>query len=782
MKRALLKKFFTMLAVSALVFASCATDSGDTTGGSAPGGNKGAGDNSSIPAVDPNEKNAKVDIETESETVSDLIVWKFDDLGSVAIEGVAADKTKFADAEALSSAPVSYSNFSAIPNTKEASKYSIKSDVEYPSSDKRLTAKIKSIGSDGATPIQYNKYESGASCKVNGATKGGLQVYDDAFVISGVQGPFTVKINYGANSDKPKTDGRYGYIKIGGQKYDDEIVRNAKSLSANGVTFSAKYDGTDSVDVVVGADLALPTACWVRLYDVIISYEDVHTTTIKTTTYSDGSMKIETVVTDSKGKVLSSKTENKAAPGSSNPGQGGSDSTDDPTNTEEYNNGLKIGRRSRLNEINTANIADAILVSTAAEFESALTHVEEGGAIVLKDGTYSFDHQVNIKYGNNGSASAMKYILPETGAKVTLDFSSQSYNSSDTSKNARGLQIEGDYWHVYGLTVYGSADNGIFVAGKHNIVERCILQANRDTGLQISRKGSSVTNFEDWPSDNLILNCTSFDNHDPATDENADGFASKLTCGNGNVFDGCIAYCNSDDGWDLYAKSATGPIGVVTIKNCVAFGNGKLTAGSSFANGDMNGFKLGGSNNAVPTPHVVYNSMAFGNGKDGFTDNGNGGALHIYNCTSFGNINSNFNFYRTYAGGLFKRLVSMLGSVSPKQVDKFGGKDKECSVAAKISDSVFVLDKSKKIFSLIKEETEIFNGSKLGESVSDPYSSEVKSTNAPAGNDGVDAACRNADGTINMKGFLEIKEGSAYEGMGAKFGSEAYQILPVTLK
>ena len=776
MKKALLKKFFTMLAVSALFFTSCATDSSDTTGGSAPGGNKGAGDNSSIPAVDPNEKNAKVYIETESETVSDLIVWKFDDLGSVAIEGVAADP-KICDAEALSSASVVYSSFNAAKDKK----YSLKSDVDYPSSDNRLTAKIKSIGSDGVTPIQYNKYEATAACKVNGVSKGGLQFSDDAFVVSGVQGPFTVKINYGANSKDAKTDGRYGYIKIAGTEYDDEVVKNAKSLSPNGVTFSAKYDGTDSVDVIVGAGIDDSKDILVRLYDVIISYEDVHTTTIKTTTYSDGSMKIETVVTDSKGNVISSKTENKAAPVSSNPGQGGSDSTDDPTNTEEYNNGLKIGRRSRLNEINTANIADAILVSTAAEFESALTHVEEGGAIILAAGIYSFDHQLNIKYGNNGSASGLKYIMPEKGAKVTLDFSSQSYDK-DTSKNARGLQIEGDYWHVYGLTVYGAADNGIFVCGKHNIVERCVLQANRDTGLQISRRSSSISNFDEWPSDNLILNCTSFDNHDPATDENADGFAAKLTCGNGNVFDGCIAYCNSDDGWDLYAKSETGSIGVVTIKNCVAFGNGKLTAGSSFANGDMNGFKLGGSNNAVPTPHVVYNSMAFGNGKDGFTDNGNGGALQIYNCTSFGNQNSNFNFYRTYAGGLFKRLVSMLGSVSPKQVDKFGGKDNECSVAAKISDSVFFLDKSKKTFSLIKEETEIFNGSKLGKNVSDPYSSEIVSATAPVADASLDSACRNEDGTINMKGFLEIKEGSAYEGMGAKFGSEAYQILPVTLK
>ena len=63
---------------------------------------------------------------------------------------------------------------------------------------------------------------------------------------------------------------------------------------------------------------------------------------------------------------------------------------------------------------------------------------------------------------------------------------------------------------------------------------------------------------------------------------------------------------------------------MVTIKNCIAFGNGKLTDGSGSANGDMNGFKLGGSNGACPTPHVVENCLAFNNGATGFTDNGNG--------------------------------------------------------------------------------------------------------------------------------------------------------------
>ena len=152
--------------------------------------------------------------------------------------------------------------------------------------------------------------------------------------------------------------------------------------------------------------------------------------------------------------------------------------------------------------------------------------------------------------------------------------------------------------------------NGIFVAGSHNVIERCILQAK-----QRYRSSDQQTFFFCKPIRKTGRHAITLStvHHlitaTPATGENADGFAAKLTCGEGNVFDGCISYCNCDDGWDLYAKPATGSTGVVTIKNCVAFGNGKLTNGEGSANGDMNGFKLGGSNKQCPTPHVVTNCL-----------------------------------------------------------------------------------------------------------------------------------------------------------------------------
>ena len=49
----------------------------------------------------------------------------------------------------------------------------------------------------------------------------------------------------------------------------------------------------------------------------------------------------------------------------------------------------------------------------------------------------------------------------------------------------------------------------MMISGSHNVIEGCIFDGNRDTGLQISRRSSAVTDYKDWPSYNTILNCTS---------------------------------------------------------------------------------------------------------------------------------------------------------------------------------------------------------------------------------------------------------------------------------
>lgn len=280
--------------------------------------------------------------------------------------------------------------------------------------------------------------------------------------------------------------------------------------------------------------------------------------------------------------------------------------------------------------------------SAAAPYSltAGLAALAAGDTLWLQGGTYVLRDQLTVAAARYGAADRPIRLFAAPGARPVLDFSSQPYAASG---NPRGLELDGDWWHVRGLEVNGSADVGIYVGGSHIIVENCVSHGNRDSGIQIGRSAGNVAQ-PDWPAYNLILNCESYDNYDlpPGSGENADGFACKLTSGPGNVFRGCVSHHNIDDGWDLYTKSETGPIGPVVLDQCIAYANGGLTDGTSNAQGDRNGFKLGGEKIAVA--HTVSRCVAFGNGKNGFTWNSNPGAIRMVNNLAFDNLEGNFNF------------------------------------------------------------------------------------------------------------------------------------------
>jgi uncharacterized repeat protein (TIGR02543 family) len=275
-------------------------------------------------------------------------------------------------------------------------------------------------------------------------------------------------------------------------------------------------------------------------------------------------------------------------------------------------------------------------INAPTTLANALATIPAGGTIYLRGGTYSFSASVIIPATNNGTSSADKNVTAYSSEVPVLDFSGQAVADAN-----RGVVLDGDYWHFTGITIKGAGDNGMLLAGNNNTIEKCIFSKNHDSGLQLSRYVTSNTTIGSWPSNNLILNCEAFDNQDP-DNEDADGFAAKLTCGTGNVFRGCISHNNIDDGWDLYAKTETGPIGPVTLENCVSYGNGTLSSGSTSGNGDKNGFKLGGSGIAVN--HIIRRCVAFNNGHHGITDNNNPGNIEVSNNTSYNNAESNFNF------------------------------------------------------------------------------------------------------------------------------------------
>ncbi len=267
-----------------------------------------------------------------------------------------------------------------------------------------------------------------------------------------------------------------------------------------------------------------------------------------------------------------------------------------------------------------------------------------GDTILLKEGVYD-EYSYRIELQGSGSQGNYITIKPEVpGSRVVFDFNKMRFDGTN-----RGIQIYGDFWHIQDIEICNAGDNGLYIAGSHNIIENCQFYNNKDTGLQLGRGYSSETHIDEWPSYNLIKNCTSFANYDDETlGENADGFAAKLTVGVGNVFDGCIAFRNSDDGWDLFAKSDSGNIGTVILYNCVSFENGYLpyqidkqnSDGTTIKtydtiNGDGIGFKLGGS--VMEGDVIVNNSIAFDNKLHGIGDNSNPGTLQVTNFTAFNN-------------------------------------------------------------------------------------------------------------------------------------------------
>ncbi len=288
------------------------------------------------------------------------------------------------------------------------------------------------------------------------------------------------------------------------------------------------------------------------------------------------------------------------------------------------------------------------------DFVTAINKANPGSTILLLDGTYEYSTRIQVSLreaSHDGEPNKYVTVRPlNLDGRVIFDFSGQTFLGEN-----RGIQIYGSYWHFYGIEVCNAGDNGMYIAGNHNIIENCIFYNNQDTGLQIGRAYSDYTTLNDWPAYNLIKNCTSFGNYDIGDGngenngtygENADGFAAKLTVGYGNVFDGCIAFRNSDDGWDLFAKQDSGDIGTVILYNCASFENGFLPYKNfdvkdskigtyDTLNGDGIGFKLGGS--TMKGNVIVENCAAWDNKLHGIGDNSNPGVLNVKNVTAFNN-------------------------------------------------------------------------------------------------------------------------------------------------
>lgn len=266
------------------------------------------------------------------------------------------------------------------------------------------------------------------------------------------------------------------------------------------------------------------------------------------------------------------------------------------------------------NSSSSSVTGDIVVKNGGTSLSDAIKNVKSGQTIVIdgtvKSGAVSLPAGVNIVGTNN----------------ATIDFSQTSGSSG------RGITISGDGSTLENITITKASDNGIFISGSNNTLKNVTCCYNQDAGFQVSNGGAN----------NKFYSCYSHHNAD-ATGENADGFAVKLHCGEGNYFENCVSEYNSDDGWDCYAAH-----GAVTLVNCQANYNGYCNG----IYGDGNGFKMGGVDNKTPgvaahldpVNHVLIGCTAKGNYANGFDRNNQSGVVTMKNCVSDSNKGNNYHW------------------------------------------------------------------------------------------------------------------------------------------
>jgi hypothetical protein len=227
------------------------------------------------------------------------------------------------------------------------------------------------------------------------------------------------------------------------------------------------------------------------------------------------------------------------------------------------------------------------------------------------------------------------------------------------SCRVKGFLVSGSWLHLEGLEITGAPQNntlnheswGMWVSGSNDVFERLDLHHNMGPGLFIQDGGG-----------NLVLDCDSHENYDPLTSngagQSADGFGCHIAQGGtGNVFRGCRAWWNSDDGWDFIQAAE-----VVTVEKSWSWYNGYLPGTMTPAPaGNGNGFKGGGFGvpetkvPASPPSHVIRNCLSFLNKAAGFYANHEPVADHFYNNTAYAN-HPDFDLLGMLADGTVQNL------------------------------------------------------------------------------------------------------------------------------
>lgn len=256
-------------------------------------------------------------------------------------------------------------------------------------------------------------------------------------------------------------------------------------------------------------------------------------------------------------------------------------------------------------------------------------------AIAKQQGIFSFVYNME----KSGKPGALIKYWAYQNEKPVFDFS----NVKPTTRII-AFYVTGSYLHFKGFEVVGvqvtllnhTQSESFENRGSNNIYENLSMHSSQAIGFYLISG-----------SNNLILNCDAYNNYDYTSEGgrggNTDGFGAHGKKGDvNNIFRGCRAWFNSDDGFDCINSFEP-----VIFENCWAFYNGYSSDFKNLADG--NGFKAGGYGgrrvDQLPNPiprNIIRFSLAVRNKNSGFYSNHHIQGSDWYNNSAFAN-GINFN-------------------------------------------------------------------------------------------------------------------------------------------
>ncbi len=276
----------------------------------------------------------------------------------------------------------------------------------------------------------------------------------------------------------------------------------------------------------------------------------------------------------------------------------------------------------------------------------------EGDTVLLRGGTYKPTND-NITQTAGGYAIVNDFTkngisyLAYPGETPVFDFT----KVKPTNQRVCAFLVRANNLHFKGFEITGvqitianvhTQSECIRVEnGSNNTFDQLKMHDNLGIGIYMIRQSG----------DNLVLNCDAYHNYglDNGSIGNSDGFGCHTDKGaTGNVFRGCRAWDNSDDGYDCIHC-----VEPVIFDHCWSYHNGYQPGTNG---GDGNGFKIGGWNARTPPDplprHTVEFCLSAANKANGFYANHQPGQDgYFYNNTAFGNGN-NFNMLERLADNL----------------------------------------------------------------------------------------------------------------------------------